>query len=163
MLNNRKNTKLAQKDKVLEEGTLLMRWGEPLAVYDSALTEQTKEWPRKEFFYWTDDGNLCGLRYNRWKIVFMEQRGHGFEVWQEPLVTLRLPKLFCLRTDPFERADHEAIGYSKWRLDRVFVMVPAQAFVAQHLASYKEFPPRQKPGSFALDDVLSKLQESSNK
>ena len=71
---------------------------------------------------------------------------------------LRLPKLFCLRTDPFERADHEAEGYGNWRLDRAFVLVPAQAFVASHLATYQEFPPRQKPGSFSLDQVLDKLQ-----
>lgn len=121
------------------------------------------EWPRKEFYYWTDDGSLCGLRYNRWKIAFLEQRGHGFEVWQEPLVPLRLPKLFCLRTDPFERADHEAEGYGNWRLDHAFVLVPAQAFVGAHLATYKDFPPRQKPGSFSLDEVLQKLQESTNR
>jgi len=124
---------------------------------------EAKESPRKEFFYWTDDGSLANLRYNRWKIVFMEQRGHGFDVWQEPLVTLRLPKLFCLRSDPFERADHEAIGYSAWRLNRAYVLVPAQAFVGQHLASYKDYPPRQKPGSFSLDQVLQKLQEPGTK
>ena len=94
-------------------------------------------------------------------MVFQEQRAHGFDVWQEPFVTLRLPKLFCLRTDPFERADHEAYQYDGWRFDRAFAFVPAQAFVAQHLATYKEFPPRQKPGSFALDDVLNALQEGS--
>jgi arylsulfatase A-like enzyme len=127
------------------------------------ISGQEGEWPRKEFFYWTDDGNLCGLRYGRWKLVFMEQRAHGFHVWEEPFVTLRLPKLFCLRTDPFERADHEAIGYPQWRFERAFALVPAQAFVAKHLATYQEFPPRQKPGSFALDQVLSKLQESTNK
>ncbi len=122
---------------------------------------RAKEAPRKEFFYWTDDGSLANLRYDRWKIVFMEQRAHGLEVWQEPLVTLRFPKLFCLRTDPFERADHEAGDYGRWRVDHAFVLVPAQAFVGQHLATYKEFPPRQKPGSFSLDQVLQKLQESS--
>ncbi len=127
------------------------------------ISGQEGEWPRKEFFYWTDDGNLCGLRYGRWKLVFMEQRAHGFHVWEKPFVTLRLPKLFCLRTDPFERADHEAIGYPQWRFERVFALVPAQAFVAKHLATYQEFPPRQKPGSFALDQVLNKLQESTNK
>ena len=127
-----------------------------------ALKGQEK-WPRREFFYWTDGGSLCGLRYDKWKVVFLEQRKHGFDVWEEPLVPLRLPKLFNLRTDPFERADHEAIGYPKWRLERAFVLVPAQAFVANHLATYKEFPPRQKPGSFSLDQVLSKLQEASNK
>jgi arylsulfatase len=120
------------------------------------------EWPRREFFYWSDDGSLVGLRYDRWKIVFMEQRAHGFDVWQDPPVPLRLPKLFCLRTDPFERADHEAIGYPEWRLNRAFALVPAQAFVSEHLATYKEFPPRQKPGSFSLDQVLEKLQENPN-
>lgn len=127
------------------------------------LTGEVEEWPRKEFFYWTDGGSLCALRYNKWKIVFQEQREHGFEVWAEPLVTLRLPKLFNLRTDPYERADHEAGDYDRWRLDHAFVLVPAQAFVAQHLETYQAFPPRMKPGSFALDQVLDKLQESTNK
>lgn len=126
------------------------------------LTGADVEWPRKEFFYWTDGGSLCALRYGRWKMVFQEQRAHGFDVWQEPFVTLRLPKLFCLRTDPFERADHEAYQYDGWRFDRAFAFVPAQAFVAKHLETYKEFPPRQKPGSFALDDVLSALQTAAN-
>ena len=120
-----------------------------------------KEAPRKEFFYWTDDGNLASLRYDRWKMVFMEQRAHGFDVWQEPLVTLRLPKLFCLRTDPFERADHEAEQYEIWRFDRAFLILPAVDYVSQHLATYEDFPPRQKPGSFNLDQVLEKLQEGS--
>jgi arylsulfatase len=123
------------------------------------LTGEAKESPRSEFFYWTDDGSLANLRYNRWKVVFMEQRGHGLEVWQEPLVTLRFPKLFCLRTDPFERADHEAGDYDRWRVDHAFVLLPAIAFVSQHLSTFAEFPPRQKPGSFNLDGVLKKLQE----
>jgi len=122
---------------------------------------EVKESPRKEFFYWTDDGSLACLRYDRWKMVFMEQRAHGFDVWQEPLVTLRVPKLICLRTDPFERADHEAEQYQIWRFDRAFMILPAVDYVAQHLATYREFPPRQKPGSFNLEQVLSKLQEGS--
>jgi len=121
-----------------------------------------KEGPRKEFFYWTDDGNLANLRYNRWKMVFMEQRAHGFGVWEEPFVTLRVPKLFDLRGDPFERADHEAENYSMWRFDRVYLLLPAAEYVARHIATYKEFPPRQKPGSFNLDEVLKKLQENRN-
>jgi arylsulfatase len=120
---------------------------------------EVKESPRREFFYWTDDGNLANLRYDRWKIVFMEQRAHGLDVWQEPLVTLRFPKLFCLRTDPFERADHEAGDYNRWRVDHAFVLLPAATFVGMHLETYKEFPPRQKPGSFNLDAVLKKLQD----
>jgi arylsulfatase len=119
------------------------------------------EWPRHEFFFWSDDGNITGLRYDQWKMVFMEQRGHGFEVWQEPMVTLRLPKLFNLRTDPYERADHEAIGYSEWRLNRAFLILPAVAIVSNHLATYQEFPPRQRPGSFNLEQVLDKLQNST--
>ncbi|TLD43611.1 MAG: Arylsulfatase [Candidatus Jettenia ecosi] len=118
------------------------------------------EWPRKEFFYFSDDGNLVNLRYNQWKIVFAEQREHGFKVWQEPLATLRVPKLFNLRSDPFERADHEAADYPRWRIERLFLLLPAQAFVGQYLQTFKEFPPRQKPGSFNLDRVLEKLQEA---
>jgi arylsulfatase len=115
------------------------------------------EWPRKEFFYWTDDGGLAGLRFNRWKAVFMEQRAEGFDVWEEPLVTLRLPKLFDLRADPFERAMHEGMGYQKWRFEHVFLMGPAQAYVGQWLQSFKEFPPRQKPGSFNMEAVMESL------
>jgi arylsulfatase len=76
--------------------------------------------PRHEFFYWNDAGSLVGLRYDRWKIVFQEQRAHGFDVWQDPMVTLRMPKLIDLRADPFERADHESIGYSKWRIEHAY-------------------------------------------
>jgi len=116
------------------------------------------EWPRKEFLYWTDDGNVACVRYNNWKIVFMEQRAHGMDAWQEPFVTLRLPKLFNLRSDPFERADTDhAIGYPYWRIEHMFVFAPAQAYVMNWLQSFKEYPPRQKPGSFGLDQVMEKL------
>ena len=115
------------------------------------------EWPRHEFLYWTDDGDIAGLRYNQWKMVFMEQRAHGFDVWQEPLVTLRLPKLFSLRADPFERGDHDGIGYGRWRIDRVFLLAPAQVYVQRWLDSFREFPPRQKPGSFNLGDAMDAL------
>jgi arylsulfatase len=117
------------------------------------------EWPRKEFIYWTDDGSAAAIRYNNWKMVFLEQRGHGFDVWQEPFVVLRLPKLFNLRTDPFERADYEAMGYGQWRIDRAFLIAPAGAYVAQWLQSFKEFPPRQKPGSFNLDNVMEAVSK----
>lgn len=114
---------------------------------------------RKEFFYWTDDGNLAALRYDAWKLVFMEQRAEGLEVWQDPLVTLRFPKLINLRTDPFEIAQHVSGEYDKWRVEHAFVLMPAQAIVGEHLQTFVEFPPRQKPGTFALDEVLAKLQE----
>ena len=113
--------------------------------------------PRHEFFYWNDDGSLVGLRYNKWKIVFQEQRAHGFDVWEEPFVPLRLPKIFNLRTDPFEEADHVAMNYNKWRIDRLFLLVPAQEYVGKFLATFKEFPPSQKAGSFSLDQVLETL------
>ena len=116
---------------------------------------------RHEYFYWTDDGNLAGLRYDQWRIVFMEQLAEGLDVWQNPLITLRFPKLFDIRADPFERAQIDAGDYGKWRVERAFVLVPAQAFVGRHLATYREFPPRQKPGSFSLDQVLEKLQNST--
>ena len=113
---------------------------------------------RQEFFYWTDDGGLCGLRYDRWKLVFMEQREEGLNVWQNPLIPLRFPKLFDLRADPFEKAQTDAGEYGKWRIERAFLLIPAQAYVAEHLKTYVEYPPRQKPGTFALDAVLAKLQ-----
>jgi arylsulfatase len=116
--------------------------------------------PRHEFFYFNDDGSLVGLRYNQWKIVFAEQRAHSLDVWQDPFVPLRFPKLFNLRSDPFEIADHESIDYGRWRIDHAFVMVPAQQYVGQFLATFKEFPPSQKPGSFSIDDALQSLQNA---
>ncbi len=116
---------------------------------------------RQEYFYWTDDGNLAGLRYDRWKMVFLEQRAEGLNVWQDPLVPLRFPKLFDIKADPFERAQHDAGEYDRWRVEHAFVLVPAQAYVARHLQTYVEFPPRQKPGSFSLDQVLAKLHEGA--
>ena len=116
--------------------------------------------PRREFFYWNDDGSLVALRYDNWKIVFQEQRSEGFAVWQDPFVPLRLPKIFNLRSDPFEMGDRVGIGYAKWRIDRTFLLVPAQHIVGQFIATFKEYPPSQKVGSFSLDQVLEKLQQS---
>ena len=117
--------------------------------------------PRKEFFYFNDDGSLVALRYNQWKLVFAEQRSHGMDVWQDPFVTLRLPKLFNLRSDPFETADHEGMDYSRWRAEHVFLLVPAQHYVGQFLGTFREFPPRQKAGSFGIDQVLEKLMQGA--
>jgi arylsulfatase len=127
------------------------------------IEKQTEEWPRKEFFYFSDTGDLLNLRFNQWKIVFGEQRAHGFDVWSEPFVFLRFPKLFNLRSDPFEHADEiDAMGYQQFRAERMFVMVPAQAYVAQFLATFQEFPPRQKPASFTIDQVMEKLKPPTN-
>ena len=119
-------------------------------------------WPRKEFIYWTDDGSVAALRYDNWKITFLEQQAEGLKVWQEPFVELRAPKITNLRMDPFERAEEEnAIGYQRWYLDRMFMIAPSGAFVAKWLQSFKDFPPRQKPGSFNLDRVMEAVMSSS--
>jgi arylsulfatase len=118
--------------------------------------------PRHEFFYWNDDGSLVALRYDQWKVVFAEQRAHGMDVWQDPFVPLRLPKIFNLRSDPFETADNHTMGYDKWRAERLFLLVPAQQYIGQFLGTFKEFPPSQKVGSFSLDQVLETLQSAPN-
>ena len=101
------------------------------------------------------------MRYDDWKIVFMEQRAEGtFRVWPEPFVNLRVPKIFNLRTDPYERADITSNTYYDWLLDHAFQLVPAQAYVGQFLASFQEFPQRQKAASFNLDEVMSKLNDN---
>jgi arylsulfatase len=124
------------------------------------LTGQDKQGPRKEFFYFNDDGQLVGLRYAQWKLVFMEQRKHFFDVWAEPFVSLRLPKIFNLRSDPFERADIDSNNYRTWWIRHAFLIVPAQEFVGNFLATFKEFPPRQKPAKFNMDDVMKTLLEA---
>jgi arylsulfatase len=123
---------------------------------------EVKEDPRQEFFYFNDDGSLVALRYAQWKIVFAEQRAEGFGVWQEPFVVLRLPKIFNLRSDPFEKGDYVSMDYAHWRIDRTFLLVPAQEHVGAFLGTFKEFPPSQKVGSFSLDQVLEKLQSVPN-
>jgi arylsulfatase A-like enzyme len=117
--------------------------------------------PRHEFFYFNDDGSLVALRFDQWKIVFAEQRAHGMDVWEEPFVQLRLPKLFNLRSDPFETADHEGMDYERWRLEHIFLLVPAQEYVGKFLATFKDFPPSQTPGSFSLDKVMENLSKGS--
>src|SRR5262245_4953172 len=125
------------------------------------LKGDTKDAPRNEFLYWSDDGDLMAFRYDKWKAVFAEQRAEALQVWAEPLVKLRVPLLFNLRADPFEKAQHESIYYRDWQVRRVFLLVPAQFFVAQWIQSFKEFPPRQKPASFSIDEVMRKLESPS--
>ena len=116
--------------------------------------------PRKDFFYFNDDGSLVSMRYEQYKIVFAEQRADGLDVWQDPFMPLRFPKLFNLRSDPFETADHESINYGKWRIEHAYVLVPAQGYVARFLSTFVAFPPRQKAGSFSLDNALEALQNA---
>ena len=123
------------------------------------LTDQAQESPRKEIFYFSDDGDLTALRYSDWKMIFMEQKTQGtFRVWMEPFVPLRVPLMFNLRRDPYERAEITSNTYYDWLLDRAFLLVPAQAYVGQFLATFKEFPPRQKAASFSLDQVMEQLK-----
>jgi arylsulfatase A-like enzyme len=112
--------------------------------------------PRDGFLYWSDDGELLALRVRQWKIVFEEQRHEGISVWREPFSKMRLPKLFNLRADPFERAD-ESLLYDKWFIERAFALVPAQVLVGRWLETFKEFPPRAKAASFSIDRVLEQL------
>ena len=120
-------------------------------------------WPRKEFIYWTDDGSVAALRYENWKITFLKQEALGLKVWQQPFTQLRAPTLTNLRMDPFERAEEEnAVGYQRWYLDRMFVIAPSLAYVAQWLQSFRDFPPRQKPGTFNLDRVMEMVSRPSN-
>ncbi len=115
--------------------------------------------PREEFFYFSDDGDLTGLRFDNWKFVFAEQRARGhLQIWAEPYTHLRVPKLFNLRADPYEKADVTSNTYWDWELDHVFLVVPAQQYVARFLATFKEFPPRQKAASFTIDQVMETLK-----
>ena len=112
------------------------------------------EWPRKEFIYFTDGGDVAALRYINWKISFLRAGGHGWHVWQEPFTTMRAPIICNLRMDPFERAYDEGMDYPRWFIDHLFVMAPAAGYVGQWLQSFREFPPRQKPGTWTLDKVM---------
>ncbi len=112
------------------------------------------QWPRQEFIYWTDDGSVAALRYGNWKATFLRQDAHGLHVWIEPFVALRAPMLTNLRTDPFELAQDIGMDYERWYAEHMFLFAPAAAYVGQWLQSFREFPPRQKPGSFNLDRVM---------
>ena len=119
------------------------------------------EWPRHEFLYWTDDGSVAALRYNNWKITFLRQDHDGIDVWTQPYTSLRAPMVANLRMDPLEKAYDESIGYSRWWVDHMFVFAPAGAYVGQWLQSFREFPPRQKPGSFNLDRVMEAISKGA--
>jgi len=124
------------------------------------LSGEEEKSPRIDYFYFSDDGDLLALRYDNWKVVFAEQRATGtLEIWQEPFVPLRFPKLFNLRTDPLEKADITSNTYWDWILDHVYLFLPAQKIVGDFLGTFVEFPPRQKAASFTIDQVLEKLQQ----
>jgi arylsulfatase len=125
------------------------------------LTGQEENGPRHEIFYFSDTGELTALRYDDWKMIFLEQEEYAtFRAWIEPWTELRVPMLTNIRRDPYERAHQTSNTYYDWMLDRVYLMIPAQVYVGQFLATFKEFPPRQKAGSFSIDQVMDKMQTS---
>ena len=120
------------------------------------------ESPRKEIFYFSDDGDITALRYQDWKLVFMEQKTPGgFRVWMDPFVPLRVPLIFNLRRDPYEFAPITSNTYYDWLLDRAYLLVPAQSYVGKFLSTFKEYPPRQKAASFSLDQVMETMIKSA--
>jgi arylsulfatase len=118
------------------------------------LTGQAKQGPRREFLYFSDDGLLVGARIGDWKTVFAEQRSRRFDVWREPFVFLRIPKLFHLRRDPYEKADTDSNAYNEWWADRTPRIAQAAEVIAQFLGSLRQFPPSQRPASFTIDQVF---------
>jgi len=123
------------------------------------ITGQSDTGARNYYFYFSDDGDLCAVRWHNWKIVFLEQRATGtLQVWREPLTELRVPLIFNLKTDPYERANLTSNTYEDWLIDRAYMMGPIQMFVAEKAQSLREFPRRQEPASFTVDQVIAKLQ-----
>src|SRR3989440_3871642 len=124
------------------------------------LTGQELRSPRREFFYFNDDGDLVGLRYENWKIVFMGQRAPGtLQVWAEPFTALRVPKVFDLHARPYERADITSSTYWDWFLSRAYVVAGGSIVAVQYLQTYKDFPPSQRPASFTIDQAVEKLKQ----
>jgi arylsulfatase len=127
--------------------------------YDlTAYLEGEGDAPRHEFWYVNDDGQVVAARYDDWKVVFLENRGEAFGVWREPFTELRVPLLFNLRRDPFEKAQHNSNTYNDWFLDRAFVLVPIQALAAQFLQTMLDYPPSQTPGSFNLSGIEKQIE-----
>jgi arylsulfatase len=122
------------------------------------LTGAVKDSPRKEIFYFSDDGDMTALRYNDWKAIFLEQRAEAtFQSWREPFVHLRVPLLVNLRRDPYERGMVTSNTYDDWFLERSFLLIAAKDYVGKFMMTFKEYPPRQKAGSFNLDKVMEQL------
>ena len=127
------------------------------------LTGKEEKGPRPGFIYFSDDGDLVALRYDNWKVVFAEQRMQGtVAIWAEPFTFLRVPKIFNLRTDPFERADITSNTYWDWMIDHAYITYAAQFLIRQFLDTFQEFPPRMKPASFGIDQILAKMEQALN-
>jgi arylsulfatase A-like enzyme len=114
-------------------------------------------WPRNEFLYWTDGGRVAALRYNNWKITFLRQNAHGFHVWQEAFDELRAPMITNLRMDPFELSHEIGMDYERWYVEHLFIVASSIGYIGKWLQSFKEFPPRQKPATWNLDDIMESM------
>ena len=125
------------------------------------LSGRAEESPRHDFFYVNDDGQIVAIRYDDWKAVFLENRGEAFEVWREPFTELRVPLLFNLRRDPFEKAQHNATVYNDWFLDHAFVAIPLQQVAGRFLKSMVDYPPSQTPGSFNLEKIQKQIEAAA--
>jgi arylsulfatase len=154
LLDGYKSTAMGREYKIHLDGYNLI---------DHLKDPQNVESPRKEVFYFSDDGDLTALRYGDWKLIFMEQKVEAtFEAWANPFTPLRVPLVFNLKRDPYERAQLTSNTYYDWLIDRVFLMVPAQVYVGKFLGTFREYPPRQKAASFSLDKVLEQLSSPAN-
>jgi arylsulfatase A-like enzyme len=122
------------------------------------LTGKVKESPRRLFVYPTDGGEICAIRYDDWKLVYMEQRTKRMDIWRDPLVTLRAPKIFNLRRDPFERADTDSNNYDRWWIERVGNVWPGSAVATEFFKTFEKFPPRQKPEKWNLSEIMERMQ-----
>jgi len=125
------------------------------------LTGKEAKGPRREFFYFNDDAQLVAFRYDQWKVVFAEQRASKMDVWRDPFVWLRAPLIFNLRSDPYERASTDSNNYNHWWITHAFLLTPAQAFVGDFIATFKDYPPRQKPAKFNVDAVMELLYQGA--
>jgi arylsulfatase len=124
------------------------------------LTGQVDKSPRRGFFYFNDDGDLVAMRVENWKVVFMEQRAPGtLRVWAEPFTPLRVPKLFDLRADPYERADTTSNTYYDWLISQPYLVFGANVVAAQFLETFNEFPPRQRAASFSIDQAVDRMKQ----
>jgi len=150
------------KDRVLKGATVAgKQYKNHLDGYNQLdyLTGKTDESARKEFYYFNDDGQMVATRYENWKVVFAEQRATGtLRIWAEPFTNLRVPKLFDLRADPYERADVTSNTYYDWVMDHLFLFVPAQAMAAQFFGTFKDYPPAQRAASFSIDQIQEQVE-----
>jgi arylsulfatase A-like enzyme len=151
------------KERLLKGVTLNgRRYKNHLDGYDMLdyFSGKTNISPRNEFWYVNDDGAIVATRWQDWKVVFQENRGHAFGVWREPFTELRVPLLFNLRRDPFEKSQHNSNTYDDWFLDRPFVLVPIQGLAARFLQTMQDYPPSQHPGSFNLSSIQAQIEGS---